>query len=161
MAHAAMRLAAGWVLSCGVLIGCGSESSTAPSAPSGPEPISFSRSERWCSPFNPGVLTVSALLGPRGSTTSNTLPGTYVARGAYNLTGTGVTGGTIEVGFLGSVVTGEGGQSVQQHPYVVPAGMLSGTYEASGGFLRRTSGPGTPLVDLVSGSSVIDCVALY
>lgn len=123
--------------------------------------INFTLVDRWCAPFNPGVLTVTELWGPAGSSTANPLPGRYMARGTYDLTGTGVGDGTIDVGFLGTVTTSQNGESVEQRPHTVSAGQVSGSFEARGGFLQLQSGPGTPLVDFYSGSSVIDCVALY
>jgi len=158
MAHYVLRRFVTGVVSCGALIACGGSDG-------GPSNdlarIAFSQVQRWCSPFNPGVLTVTELWGPAGSTTANPLPGTYLAKGRFNLTGTGVTDGTIEVGFLGTVTTGQNGESVEQRPDTVSAGQVSGPFEARGGFLTLQSGPGTPTVDFFSGSSVIDCVALY
>jgi hypothetical protein len=151
------RLAAGMLAAIAGACGGGSDGGTGPSDDL--VAIAFSSVVRWCSPFNPGVLTVTQLLGPRGATLTNTIPGRYVARGTYTLTGTGITSGEIEVGFAGSVVTAEGGESVAQQPHLVSGGG-SGSFEARGGFIRRTSGSGRPLVNFFSGSSAIDCVEL-
>ena len=151
--------AAGWVALVGALVACGSDDGTGP--PGGLVRIQFTRVEEWCAAFNPGVLNVTELWGPRGATVANPTPGEYMARGSFDLAGTGVTSGSISVGFLGNVITGSGGQSIDQQPHTVSAGETSGTFEARGGFLELQSGPGTPVVDFSSGSSMIDCVALY
>ncbi len=142
-----------------VLVGCSSDKSTGPSSTT-PVTIPFTSQSSWCAGYAPGVITVTQLLGPSGSTTSNPLPGTWIVRGTYDLTHTSYTSAKIEMSFLGSVVTGENGQSIQEVPYSI-SGTLSGTFEAKGGFLRLESGPGTPGAMISSGSNALDCVVLH
>jgi hypothetical protein len=165
MRHRVAGFALAWAAACGSLAACSSgkgEGTTGPSS-SSPEPVNipFSRQERWCAGFVPNALNVTQLLGPPGSTTANPLPGTWIVRGTYNLPSTSYANVTIEASFLGSVVTAQNGQSVPQLPFTVPAGQRSGSFEARGGFLSRTSGPGTPGALMSSGSSALDCVAVY
>lgn len=159
MVHTVNSRAVAALLVGAVLSSCGGDKATGPEA-SALVNIPFSRQETWCAGFFPGIIQVSELRGPRGATITNITPGTYQARGTYDLTGSGVTGGVIELGFLGSVVTGQNGQQAESRPQTV-SGTLTGSFEVVQGFLELTQGPGTPTVDFVVGSEVYDCVALY
>ena len=140
-------------------VGCNSDKSTGPSN-NAPVNIPFSSQASWCAGYAPGVIHVTQLMGPSGASTTNVLPGVWVVKGTYTLTGTAYTTAVIQMSFLGSVVTADGTGSVAQVPYTVTAANLSGTFEARGGFLQLTSGPGTPGVMIASGSSALDCVSL-
>lgn len=144
-------------LACAPL-GCKSDKSTGPSTSL--VTIPFTAQDSWCAGYAPGVITVTQLLGPSGASTTNVLPGTWVVRGTYNLTGTGYTNAVIEMSFLGSVVVAQNGQSVPQVPFTI-SGTLSGNFEARGGFLELTSGPGTPGAMISSGSNALDCLVLH
>jgi hypothetical protein len=140
------------------LDGCGGDGAT------GPDHlvrIPFTQQQTWCAGVFPGILTVTDLYGPRGATVDNVLPGTYRAVGTYNLTGSGVSSGVVEVGFLGTMTTGQGGQQAASHPDTIPAGSVTGSFDAIQGFLELSAGSGRPLVDFVVGSSVYDCVSLH
>ncbi len=137
-------------------IDCKSDKATGPSLVE----IAFSSHSHWCAGYAPDVVTVTQLLGPNGASTTNPLPGVWVARGVYNLTGSGYTSAVIELGFIGSFVTSENGQSVEQVPYTI-TGALTGSFEVRGGYVRLEAGPGTPAVMTVSGSSALDCIELY
>lgn len=129
--------------------------------PGGMVDVPFSGQRSWCAGFAPGVINVTQLMGPRGASLTNVLPGVWLARGTYDIAGTGYTSAVIDIGFIGNVVTGQDGESVEQVPYTVTGGALSGSFEAKGGFLQLTDGPGTPTVMISSGSSALDCVELY
>lgn len=152
-AAALAAFAVGW-------LGCGGDKSTGPDS-SGPVNIPFSSQSSSCAGYAPGVIHVTQLLGPRGASTSNVLPGVWMARGTFALGGTAYTSAEIRIGFVGSVVVAEGANSVPQSPHVVTAANLSGSFEATGGFIRLEAGPGTPVVMISSGSSALDCVTLH
>jgi hypothetical protein len=124
--------------------------------------ISFARQQSWCAGFLSGIVTVTELWGPSGATLSNTTPGKYMMRGTYNLPVTSTPSNVgISMSFDGSVTTAQGSQSVPQVDFSVPAGSKQGSFEVRGGFLSRTGGTGRPGVMASSGSSALDCVALY
>lgn len=132
-----------------------------PTGPAQEVQIPFTSQQSACAGVFPGILTVTALYGPSGATVNNVIPGTYRVTGTYDLTGSGVTTGTISLGFLGSVVTGQGGQQAASQPFTVPVGSLTGNFQAIQGFLQLTAGSGRPVVDFVVGSSAYDCVSLH
>lgn len=146
----------------GVATACGGDGdgSTGPEGPSsGLVPISWTRAEHQCP--GPAILTVTELFGPRGARIGNIIPGTYLARGRYNLTGTSLTGGEISLGFLGRIITGLDGTMAEERTFIVPSGELTGTYEVVQGILELAEGPGNPVVDFVIGNTVHDCLALF
>jgi hypothetical protein len=101
-------------------------------------------------------LTVKELLGPPGATIKNIIPGTYVARGTYDLTGSSFTNGTISLGFLGKVSIGAG-----ERDFLITEGQLTGTFEVNQVLLEMFKGPFTPYVDFTVGHWMHDRVELY
>lgn len=106
-------------------------------------------------------LTITELKGPQGATVNNIKAGKYIAKGTYNLTGSGYTTGEISLGFIGSIITGENGKTAETKTYTIPSGQLTGTYEVIQEILRLESGPGNPCVSFVVGSTMYDRITLY
>ncbi|MFC2083540.1 hypothetical protein ACFLS9_00640 [Bacteroidota bacterium] len=140
-----------------LLIGCGKDSPTEHS--SGLNPILWSRVEHYYGDSN--ILTISELLGPNGARIDNIIPGKYVARGTYDLTGNSFTTGEISLGFLGNIITGEGGKTAEEKDYIIPDGQLRGSYEVIQEIIRLDSGSGNPVVEFVIGSTMYDRITLY
>ena len=127
---------------------------------SGLYPISWNGVEHYYGSSN-NFLTISELLGPQGASISNIVPGTYIAKGIYDLTGSRYTTGKISLRFLGTIVTAEYGKTTEMIEYIIPDGKLRGSYAVMQEILRLESGPGTPSVGFVVGSTVHDCITLY
>ena len=159
MKRIVIRMVLGGVMLCAASWACGGDGDT--TGPDAMGNIPFSGQSSTCAGFAPGVIHVTQLMGPRGASLTNVLPGAWLARGTYDLTGTAYTTAEIFITFEGTVVTGENGQSIEDVPYMVNAANLSGTFEATGGFVRITSGSGAPGVMIASGSSALECIGLF
>lgn len=132
------------LLTIHLLVGCGKDS-----------PISWSRVRHDIGDRH--ILTISELIGPNRARIGNIIPGKYIAKGTYDLTGTSFTTGEIRLGFSDSYTfLGEG-----QKNYIIPDGQLSGNYEVILELYRLNSGPGNPCVDFVVGSTMYDRIKLY
>ena len=140
-----------------LLIGCSKDSPTEPSSTL--YPISWSRVEYYYG--GESILTISVLLGPKGAGISNIIPGKYIAKGTYDLTGSSFTTGEISLGFLGNIITGEDGKTAEEKDHTILDGQLSGSYEVIQEIFRLESGPGNPVVDFVVGSTMHDRITLY
>jgi len=145
------------LLTIHLLIGCDKDSPTEPSSEL--NAISWSRVEHYYG--NRNILTISELLGPKGARIGNIIPGKYIAKGTYDLTGSSFTTGEIHLGFLGNIITGENGKTAEEKTFIIPDGQLSGNYEVIQEILRLESGPGNPCVDFVVGSTIHDRITLY
>jgi hypothetical protein len=131
MTPAVSRLVASLVIAA-VLAGCegdggSDQGTTSEDATPGLHPIAFS-SYSHGSGFE-HILTVTEFFGPEGASLNNIVPGTYVARGTYDLTGTAVLqrlgdgSASIALGFMGAQRFG----NVQEHS--VSAAQPTGAYE--------------------------------
>lgn len=143
-----------------VSAGCGKKDSPTESSSDSLVQITWNRVEHYYGSSH-NYLTISELMGPSGASVRNIIPGKYIARGTYNLTGSGFTNGTISLGFVGSIITGENGRFAEQKEYIIPNGQLQGSYEVIQEILRLESGPGNPTVSFVVGSTLWDAVTLY
>ena len=101
-------------------------------------------------------LTVEELLGPPGATIKNIIPGSYVVRGRYDLTGSPYTNGKITLGFSGKIISGDG-----ENDFIIKEGKLTGTFEVNQVLLEKLKGPFTPYVDFIVGPIMHDRVELY
>ncbi|MBN1779789.1 hypothetical protein JW948_01565 [bacterium] len=149
-------------LTVSLFTGCGKDSPTESDSKtsSGPVAMTWTRVEHYYGSWN-NILTITELLGPKGARVDNIIPGKYIARGTYDLRGTSITSGDIELGFLGSVTIGDGTLTAEKKTVTVPEGQLTGTYEVIQEIFRLTSGPGNPLVDFYDGSTMEDRITLY
>jgi len=141
-----------------LLTGCGKDSPT--EASSQLYRISWNHVEHYYGSSN-HYLTITELWGPKGARIDNIIPGKYVAKGTYNLTGSSFTDGVISLKFIGTIITGENNKTAEVKTYTIPSGQLTGTYEVIQGIIRLESGPGNPCVDFVIGSTMYDMVTLY
>lgn len=122
--------------------------------------ITWSRAEHYYGSSS-HYLTITELKGPKGASVTNIKAGKYVAKGTYDLTGSGYTTGEISLGFIGSIITGEDGKTAESQTYTITAGQLTGTFEVIQEIIRLESGPGNPCVSFVVGSTMHDRVTLY
>jgi hypothetical protein len=63
-------------------------------------PMTWSRAEHYYG-GSTGYLTLNELIGPKGATANKIIPGKYIAKGTYDLTGSQFTTGEINLGFRG------------------------------------------------------------
>jgi hypothetical protein len=118
-------------------------------------PMTWSRAEHYYG-GSTGYLTLNELIGPKGATANKIIPGKYIAKGTYDLTGSQFTTGEINLGFRGSSSLGRGGKS-----YIIPEGQLTGSYEVMEELSKLESGPGNPHVDFMVAHTMHDSITLY
>ncbi len=153
-----LRVALLVLLMLSFFMACDKDNPTGPS--DGLYPMTWSRVEHYYG-GSTGYLTITELFGPKGAKVNKVIPGKYLARGTYNLTGSSFTTGEIDLGFIGSVITSEGGKIAESKTYTITQGQLTGTFEVVQEFFKLQSGPGNPCVSFVVGSTMWDRITLY
>jgi hypothetical protein len=102
------------------------------------------------------ILTIDEFPGPRGARSGNTLPGRYVVKGKYDLTGTKFDSGVILLSISGSYelqlpddgkgMTDEQIDAATTPHFEIPKGQPKGSFELTTAFKKVNRGPGIPTV---------------
>ncbi len=81
--------------------------------------------------YNPTYryLATTGLWGPKDVTVNAITSGKYEAKGTYDLTGSSIANGEIELGINGTTTTYN--SDIVENTYVIPSGQLSGSYDVT------------------------------
>jgi hypothetical protein len=158
--HSLLRVAAPVLVASAAGLACAGDDTAGPSG--NLVSLPFSDVEHQC---QVPILTVTAVLGPRGAGVTNPLPGRYVARGTFDFTPFGGPAGqnyVITLGFLGTYVTASGGQVGEDRDQIIGPTQTTGNFEVAQEILEWEAGPGNPIIDMFPGTtpagSAVDCV---